>query len=40
MVMTVIVIEVVVMVVAAGIVLGIFWETGSINVKNTRRMKG
>jgi NADH:ubiquinone oxidoreductase subunit K len=39
-VMTVIVIEVVVVVVAAGIVLGFHWETDSINVRNTRRMKG
>ncbi len=40
MVITLIVIEVVVMVVAAGIVLGIHNCTGKLNTKNIREMKG
>ena len=40
MVITVIVIEVVVVVVAAGIILGFFRIHNSMNVKNTRNLKG
>ena len=40
MVMTMIVIEVVVMVVAAGVVLGVFRLTDSVNIKHIRELKG
>jgi NADH:ubiquinone oxidoreductase subunit K len=40
MVITVIVIEVVVVVVAAGVILGFFRAHDSLNIRNTRRMKG
>lgn len=40
LVITLIVIEVVVMVVGAGIVLGIHAHTGRLNVKNIRELKG
>ncbi len=40
MVITVIVIEVVVVVVAAGVILGFYRAHDSLNVKNTREMKG
>jgi NADH:ubiquinone oxidoreductase subunit K len=40
MVITVIVIEVVVVVAAAGIILGFFRATDTLNVKNTRDLKG
>ena len=40
MVITVIVIEVVVVVVAAGVILGFFRAHDSLNVRNTRNLKG
>ena len=40
LVITVIVIEVVVVVVVAGVILGFFREHDSLDVKNTRNMKG
>ena len=40
MVITVIVIEVVVVVIAAGIILGFFRAHNSLNVRNTRTLKG
>jgi multisubunit Na+/H+ antiporter MnhC subunit len=40
MVITVIVVEVVVVVAAAGLILGFFQETDSLNVKNTRGLRG
>ncbi len=40
MVITVIVIEVVVVVAAAGIILGFFRKHESLNIRNTRNMKG
>lgn len=40
MVITVIVIEVVVMIVAAGVIIGFHREYDSINVRNTRSLKG
>jgi len=39
-VITIIVIEVVVVVVAAGIILGFFNHYDSLNIKNTRKLKG
>jgi len=40
MVITVIVIEVVVVVAAAGIILGFFRKNDSLNIRNTRNLKG
>lgn len=40
MVITVIVIEVVVVVIAAGVILGFYRKHDSLNVRNTRAMKG
>ncbi len=40
MVITVIVIEVVIVVVAAGVILGFFKKHDSLNVRNTRALKG
>jgi multisubunit Na+/H+ antiporter MnhC subunit len=39
-VITLIVIEVVIMVAAAGIVIGVFRHTGSLDVRNIRNLKG
>jgi NADH:ubiquinone oxidoreductase subunit K len=40
MVITVIVIEVVIVVAAAGIILGLFRKNDSLNIRNTRNLKG